>query len=104
MKWQSIEVLPMEPDANVVFESETYLVTDGCAVATCDFCRGNGAGKPWAGWSMYGGIGAGLITHWMQMPAPPRCEYCDGTGDVHSLDGEWRGTCTCPAGKNPAPL
>jgi hypothetical protein len=23
-----------------------------------------------------------------------RCEYCDGTGDVHSLDGEWRGECT----------
>ena len=23
-----------------------------------------------------------------------RCRYCDGTGDVHSLDGEWRGTCT----------
>lgn len=28
-----------------------------------------------------------------------RCEYCDGTGDVHSLDGKWRGMCTCPAGK-----
>lgn len=25
---------------------------------------------------------------------PPRCGYCDGTGDVHSLDGEWRGVCT----------
>jgi hypothetical protein len=23
-----------------------------------------------------------------------RCEYCDGTGDVHRIDGEWRGTCT----------
>src|SRR4051794_26641961 len=22
-----------------------------------------------------------------------RCEYCDGTGDVHGIDGEWRGTC-----------
>lgn len=21
----------------------------------------------------------------------PRCEHCDGTGDVHSIDGEWRG-------------
>jgi hypothetical protein len=28
-------------------------------------------------------------------PAPARCEYCDGTGDVHSLDGEWRGSCIC---------
>lgn len=27
-----------------------------------------------------------------------RCEYCDGTGDVHSIDGEWRGVCHCPAG------
>ena len=26
-----------------------------------------------------------------------RCQYCDGTGDVHSADGEWRGPCTCPA-------
>lgn len=27
-----------------------------------------------------------------------RCEYCDGTGDVTAIDGEWRGYCTCPAG------
>jgi hypothetical protein len=30
--------------------------------------------------------------------APKRCEYCDGTGDVHSIDGEWRGRCSCAAG------
>jgi hypothetical protein len=28
-----------------------------------------------------------------------RCEYCDGTGDVHSFDGEWRGYCCCEAGQ-----
>lgn len=28
-----------------------------------------------------------------------RCPYCDDTGDVHSIDGEWRGRCTCPAGQ-----
>ena len=28
-----------------------------------------------------------------------RCQYCDDTGDVHSIDGEWRGVCVCPAGK-----
>lgn len=34
----------------------------------------------------------------------PRCPNCDGTGDVHGFDGEWRGTCHCPAGKAaPAP-
>jgi hypothetical protein len=27
-----------------------------------------------------------------------RCEYCDGTGDVHRADGEWLGACTCPLG------
>lgn len=34
-------------------------------------------------------------------PEPPgRCGYCDGTGDVHSIDGEWRGVCTeCEAGE-----
>jgi hypothetical protein len=34
-------------------------------------------------------------------PAPARCEYCDDTGDVHSLDGEWKGSCVCPAGQAP---
>lgn len=29
-----------------------------------------------------------------------KCEYCDGTGDVHSPDGEWRGICSCPAGES----
>lgn len=32
-----------------------------------------------------------------------RCQYCDGTGDVHSIDGEWRGECTeCDAAKSKA--
>lgn len=30
-------------------------------------------------------------------PAP--CSHCDDTGDVHSIDGEWRGVCLCPAGQ-----
>lgn len=30
---------------------------------------------------------------------PKRCPYCDDTGDVHGLDGEWRGRCTCPIGR-----
>jgi len=30
-----------------------------------------------------------------------RCTYCDGTGDVHGIDGEWRGSCPCAAA--PAP-
>jgi len=30
----------------------------------------------------------------MGMHKGSRCEYCDGTGDVHSIDGEWRGVCT----------
>lgn len=35
-----------------------------------------------------------------QQPVYQRCEYCDGTGDVHSIDGEWRGACDC---QPPAP-
>jgi hypothetical protein len=39
-------------------------------------------------------------------PAVPltddRCNYCDGTGDVHSITGEWRGSCVCEAGKQAA--
>ena len=34
-----------------------------------------------------------------------RCPYCDGTGDVHTPTGEWRGSCICEAGKAaPAPV
>ena len=35
--------------------------------------------------------------------AQPRCSRCDGTGDVHSIDGEWRGVCDCGAGAQPVP-
>lgn len=30
------------------------------------------------------------------------CSACGGTGDVVSLDGEWRGTCDCEASRAPA--
>lgn len=43
------------------------------------------------------------LSQTMQPQAAPSdavrpCEYCDDTGDVHGLDGEWRGVCICPAG------
>lgn len=37
-----------------------------------------------------------------QLDQKERCPYCDGTGDVHSIDGQWRGTCTCEAGQQQA--
>ena len=77
MNWQPVAKAPMEPDASVTFESNTYLVTDGHRVATCDFARGNGAGQPWADWSMYGGIPAGCISHWMPLPAAPGAPAVD---------------------------
>ena len=30
------------------------------------------------------------------------CEYCNGSGDVHRIDGEWLGRCHCDAGKYPS--
>lgn len=30
----------------------------------------------------------------MSTECEARCTYCDGTGDVHGLDGEWRGVCS----------
>jgi hypothetical protein len=46
-------------------------------------------------------IDAILKEHPATQPAPvqERCEYCDGTGDVHDRTGEWRGVCNCEAGK-----
>ena len=33
---------------------------------------------------------------------PAACPHCDDTGDVHRVDGEWLGRCTCPQGQHPA--
>jgi hypothetical protein len=56
----------------------------------------------WGGWQ-HGlmGYGGGLnATNPDVQPKgtePPRCQYCDGTGDVHSPDGRWLGECNqCP--------
>ena len=35
---------------------------------------------------------------------PVRCEYCDGTGDVHRADGEWLGGCKECDAAEPAPV
>ena len=71
MKWRSVETPPLEPDANIVYEQATYIVTDGERVTTCEFARGNGVGKPWAEWSQYGDMSPQEITHWMPLPPPP---------------------------------
>lgn len=44
-------------------------------------------------WALIGALRAALQSQ------AARCPYCDDTGDVHGVDGEWRGACTCPAGK-----
>lgn len=40
----------------------------------------------------------GLILGGNEQPTAT-CPNCDGTGDVHSRTGEWRGRCHCPAGR-----
>ena len=52
-----------------------------CGSKECEFCRDTAA----------------------PAPVEQRCTYCDGTGDVHSIDGEWRGTCHCAAAPAPQP-
>lgn len=39
----------------------------------------------------------------LSQQADPRCEYCDGTGDVHRADGEWLGECKECDASEPAP-
>jgi hypothetical protein len=76
-EWISVkDRLPLKPSADIVFEQQEYLVTDGVIVGVCDFQRGNGAGNPWASWGMYGygGLPRQSITHWMELPQPPNQE------------------------------
>ena len=40
----------------------------------------------------------GAILDVRTVVAETRCQYCDNTGDVHRIDGEWLGYCTCPEG------
>ena len=71
MEWIPVSQPPAQPDAGIVYDSTSYLVTDGVRVGLCDFNRGNGAGKPWAEWGQYGCLGPGEITAWMPLPKPP---------------------------------
>ncbi len=34
---------------------------------------------------------------WYLADCVASCKYCDGTGDVHSLNGEYLGKCNCGA-------
>lgn len=69
----------------------------------CSACYGSGYGvdeKPCTcgcrpGWSpaIAPPVAAGSVDTCAEMRA--LCSACGGTGDVHSIDGEWRGQCTC---------
>lgn len=41
------------------------------------------------------GFRDGVASVAQQPQTEKRCQYCDGTGDVHSIDGQWRGECHC---------
>jgi len=72
-KWISVEDrLPELLKENIVFESVSFIVTDGYYVGTCEYQWGNGCGRPWSKWSPYGDFPRHTITHWMPLPEPPK--------------------------------
>ena len=66
------ERLPMDPSIDSVYDTLDVLVTDGDRVASMEFQRGHGCGKPWAAWTVYGPLHPNLVTHWMPLPEPPQ--------------------------------
>jgi len=67
-KWISVkDRLPEPPRENIVFESVSFIVTDGKHVGVCDYQWGNGCGYPWSTWSSYGDFPRETITHWMKL-------------------------------------
>ena len=54
-----------------------------------------GFGNDMAVWSSLAGSVQQAIAH---LRDSELCPYCDGTGDVHRINGEWLGTCHCAAG------
>lgn len=71
MKWIPVSQPPAQPDAEIVFDSCAYLVTDGERVEMCDFQRGGLPVTPWAAWGEYGGMRPDEIKFWMPLPKPP---------------------------------
>lgn len=73
MKWNPVSKPPFEASKYVTYETFDYLVTDGINVGICAFDRGGGhVNNPWAAWNEFGDIKPESITHWMQIPKPPK--------------------------------
>lgn len=108
MKWQPIETAP-ETKTGMFFCLLAWGHPEDQSIGTGFRCDGK-----WYAAGFFYQLGQGKRfgireievqpTHWMEAPSAPACEYCDGSGDVHTITGEWRGLCSCPAGKNPEPL
>lgn len=62
--------------------------------AAKEFCRKVEAGEARSTKS-YAAFKSAIEQIEKQPQAEKRCQYCDGTGDVHSIDGQWRGECHC---------
>lgn len=71
MNWIPVSQPPAQADANIVFDSREYLVTDGERVEIADFQQGSVMGKPWAEWGGYCGMSPASIKFWMPLPKPP---------------------------------
>ena len=73
MKWIPVSRPPFPASKYVTYEVFEYLVTDGLNVGISAFERGGGhVNKPWAAWNEFGAIKPESITHWMQIPKPPK--------------------------------
>lgn len=72
MKWISVKVSgpPWLPEDVTTTEVQTFIVTNGDVVDTCDYMGGMYP-EPWARWSLYEVIHPREITHYMPLPEPP---------------------------------
>ena len=66
----SADSKPSEPNELIIYETTTYLVSDGHTVGTCCWQRGAAFGESWAEWSIYGDIEPDKIIAWMALPLP----------------------------------
>lgn len=80
--------------------TETPITDTNAIISIIDDAIADSLGPDWNSFQAAHHVMQWLTDAGLQIvPAPKRCEYCDGTGDVHRADGEWMGECPDCEGK-----
>lgn len=79
MEWQDIESAPRDGRAILAYDAGHGRTPDELSVVIVSWL-GDDADFPWLENSGMQSFGAGILTHWMPLPAPPKPTASEGEG------------------------